>query len=241
MNHYAPGFRRVFLVVVLASEVLGVSAYFDPGILLEKNPNWAGWLIANSEVFLRIGVAFTGLLVVLGPRLKDLSLEIQRIKHHYWWAWLLAHLLGIGVFIFLSTRLLKIPDGSYHLPVVWFIFWVTLGVSTFAFWLLAFAPAHFWGRLIRREYIALSVASLAAIAAWAGGSLAQEFWRPLAETTFQLTHLLLDSIDPSLTSDAKRANPGNLHFPGPNRPCVFRIRRHGAGYGICCSLPLAVS
>ncbi|MEN8166758.1 MAG: exosortase E/protease, VPEID-CTERM system [Pseudomonadota bacterium] len=210
---YAPGFRRVFLVVVLAAEALGVSVYFDPWLLLKNNPNWSGWVIANSSAFLRIAVAFTGgLLVVLGPRLRDLSLELNRIKHRYWRVWLLAHLLSFGVFIFLSVRLLKIPDGSFHLPVVWFISWLTLSVTTFAFWLLAFAPVHFWGRLIRREYIALSVASLAAIAAWAGGLLAQKLWRPLAETTFWLAHLLLDSVYPSIASDAKEGTLGTAAF-----------------------------
>jgi exosortase E/protease (VPEID-CTERM system) len=213
INDYAPGFRRVFLVVVLAAEALGVSLYFDPWLLLKNNPNWSGWVIANSSAFLRIGVAFSGgLLVLLGPRLRDLSLELQQIKHHYWWAWLLTHLLSFGVFTFLSARLLKIPDGSFHLPVVGFIFWLTLGVTTFVFWVLAFAPAQFWGQLMRRESIALSAASLAAIAAWAGGLLAQKLWRPLAETTFWLAHLLLDSIYPSITSDAKEGILGTTAF-----------------------------
>ena len=213
MNNYAPGYRRVFLVVVLAAEALGVSLYFDPWLLLKNNPNWSGWVIANSPAFLRIGVAFIGgLLVVLGPRLRDLSLELHQSKHRYWPVWLLAHLLSFGVFIFLTARLLKIPDGSFQLPGVWFIFWLTLGVSTVALWLLAFAPAHFWGRLIRRESIALSVASLAAVAAWAGGLLAQKLWRPLAETTFWLTHRLLDSIYPDIISDAREGILGTSAF-----------------------------
>ena len=202
----------MFLVLLLAAEALGVSAYFDPGRILESYSNWTGWTIGNAEVFLRIAIAFSGFLVVLGPRLKNFSLELDSIKHHYWWVWLLTHLLSFGVLIFLSARLLKIPDGSYHLPVAWFIFWLTLGVTTFAFWLLAFAPAHFWGRLIRKGYLLLSLAGLAAIVAWAGGSLAQELWRPLAETTFALTHLLLGSIYPPLTSDAKELILGTSTF-----------------------------
>ena len=212
INNYAPGLRRVFLVVVLAAEVLGVTAYFDSGILPENNPAWTDWVFANSAIFLRIGVAFTGLFIILGPRLRDLSLELQGIEHRLWWAWLLTHLLSFGAFVFLSARLLMISDGSYHLPTAWFFSWVTLGVATVAFWLLAFAPAHFWGRLVRREYIALSVASLAAIAAWAGGLLAQELWRPLAEVTFQLTYRLLDSIYPSLSSEPMELILGTSTF-----------------------------
>lgn len=213
LNNHAPGFRRVFLVVVLAAEALGVSLYFDPWLLLENNPNWSGWVIANSAALLRIGVAFIGgFLIVLGPRLRDLSLELHRIKHDYWPVQLTFHFLSFGIFVFLSAVLLKIPGDSLHLPLVWFIAWLGFGVTTFAFWLLAFAPVQFWGRLVRSEYIALSTAGLAAIAAWAGGLLAQKLWRPLAETTFWLTHWLLEFIHPSIISDADEGVLGTASF-----------------------------
>ena len=213
INNSAPGFRWIVLVVILSAEALGISVYFDPWLLLENNPDWSAWIVANSAVFLRIGVAFIGgLFVVLGPRLRDLSHDLYRIRNDYWPVWLLAHFLSFGAFIFLSVGVLKTPGDTLHLPLAWFIVWAGLGVITVAFWLFAFAPARFWGRLIRREYVALSVASLAAVAAWAGGVLVQKLWRPLAETTFWFTHLFLDSIYPAIISDAQEGILGTPVF-----------------------------
>ena len=213
VKNHVPSFRQVFLVVVLAVEALWVSLYFDPWLLLKNSPNWSGWVIANSAALLRIGVAFIGgFLIVLGPRLRDLDLELKRIKHDYWSVWLTYHLLSFGIFVFLSAVLLKTPGDSLHLSLVWFIAWLGFSVITFAFWLLAFAPVQFWGRMLRTEYIALSTASLAAIAAWAGGLLAQKLWRPLAETTFWLTQWLLNFIHPSIISNAKEGVLGTSSF-----------------------------
>ena len=205
--------RSIVLVALLTAEALGLSLHFDPWLLLKNNLSWSSWVIANSNAFLRIGVSFAGgAIIILAPRLREISIEFQRFKCHRWWVWLLAHLVSFGIFLYLTAHLLEVPDGSFHVPLAWYLFWIFVGVTTFVFWLLSFAPTQFWEVLIKREYTALSVAGLAAIAAWAGGMLMQKLWLPLAETTFWLTRLLLESILPSVTSDAKEGMLGTPTF-----------------------------
>jgi exosortase E/protease (VPEID-CTERM system) len=205
-------FRGALLLALLAIEVIGISFLFDPW-LLANNPNWSGWLFVHAPALLKIGVAFTGgLLIVLGPRLKDLARELHQSSHQHWWAWLLFHSLSFGAFTLLNTHITSIPVDSFRLPAAWFVGWIALGLATFAFWLFALAPARFWARLIRREHIALAVASLAGVVAWAGGLLAQKLWQPLAETTFWLTHLLLDPFYTTIISDADEGILGTPAF-----------------------------
>ena len=47
INNSAPGFRWIVLVVILSAEALGISVYFDPWLLLENNPDWSAWIVAN--------------------------------------------------------------------------------------------------------------------------------------------------------------------------------------------------
>jgi exosortase E/protease (VPEID-CTERM system) len=212
VGHPTPWLRGALLLALLATEVLGISLRFDPW-LLATNPNWSGWLFVHAPALLKIGVAFTGgLLIVLAPRLKDLARELHQSSHHHWWVWLLFHSLSFSAFALISTQITSIPAVSFHLPAAWFVGWIALGGTTFAFWLLALAPASFWARLIRREHIALGIASLAGVAAWAGGLLAQKLWQPLAETTFWLTRLLLDPFYTTLISNDKEGILGTPAF-----------------------------
>jgi exosortase E/protease (VPEID-CTERM system) len=113
---------------------------------------------------------------------------------------------------FISTRLFEIPDGRFVPTVGWVTLWGIAAVATFALWLLALAPVGFWRWLVRTERLAFSVAGLAAIAAWSGGLLAQKLWRPLAESTFWITRILLETIDASIISDPESGILGTSVF-----------------------------
>ena len=205
---------RIFLLCVLfVAEIVGLSAYFDTGLISERSSGWAAWLVANSPNFLRVGIAFLGgLVVILGPRLRIISRELGAIKDPYWVYWLLAHFFALGIYIFLSARLFGTPDGVFELSVGWITSWGLAAVVAFVLWLLTLAPATFWGRLVRTERPAFSVAGLVAIAAWSGSLLAQKLSRPLVETTFWLTRILLKPIAPSIISDPQRGVLGNSVF-----------------------------
>jgi exosortase E/protease (VPEID-CTERM system) len=206
------GRRGVVLVAILAAEVLVLSFHFDIAIS-KNNPRWLVWTVDNSDDFLRIGISFAGLaLIVLAPHLRNLSIELHRLKNPLGTIWLLAHLLSFGIFFFLTERLLESPDGSFHVPIAWFIFWIVVVATTIVFWLLSLAPIQFWGTLVKKKSMALQLAGFTAIAAWTGGVLIQQLWRPLAEITFWLTRLLLKSILPSVTSDAKEGMLGTPTF-----------------------------
>jgi exosortase E/protease (VPEID-CTERM system) len=212
VNDPVLGFREALLLALLGAEVLGISLRFDPW-LLANNPNWSGLLFVHVPELLKIGVAFTGgLLIVLGPRLKGLARELHQSSHQHWWVWLLFHSLSFSAFILINTHITNISADSFDLPAAWGVGWLALVGTTFVFWLLALAPARFWGQLIRRESIAFAVASLAGVAAWAGGLLAQKLWQPLAETTFWLTHLLLDPFYTTMISDADERILGTPAF-----------------------------
>jgi exosortase E/protease (VPEID-CTERM system) len=212
-NHPS-GLYRVLLLAILIAEAVGLSFHLDPDLLLKRqNPGAVEWLIASSPVLLRIGVAFTGVLfVALGPRVRKWAHALHGVRHPARWAWLLGHLLAFGVFVRLSDGLLAKSDSSFHPTPGWFVLWSILAIIAVACWLLAFAPAGFWGRLVRRERLAFAVAALAASVAWAFGQLTQAFWRPLAETTFSLTRLFLDSFYPSITSNAEQGILGTAAF-----------------------------
>jgi exosortase E/protease (VPEID-CTERM system) len=193
--------RWMSLLAILALELVVLTArYKAPELqpLLTNDISWSAWLFNFSKEIWPAGLWIIGAcLVILSPRFKIIlsALREQSIEYH-WLVWLGFHLLAFAAFVVVTELIFGIPTHPARLSAPWFAGWFALASATLLLWLLAFAPAHFWLRLIRQERTSLLMGCLLGISAWMfiriDAPLGQEeFWNDLAKPTMQLVHLML--------------------------------------------------
>ena len=182
------------------------------------------WLFHFSKEIWPAGLWIIGAcLVILSPRLKLIISDLQeQSNEHRWWVWLVSHALAFAVFAVVTELIFGIPSNPARFSTPWFAGWFALASATLLLWLLAFAPGHFWLRLIRQERAALLMGCLLGICAWMligmlsryeASLLGQnEFWNSLAMPTLQLVQLLLGWF-----YSRPRLSTGDIPF----RYCLF--------------------
>src|SRR5262249_37264098 len=93
--------RWLLLASVLVAELLLLSAEFHAPIP-PPGSSWWVELVANSQNFVQVGVAFLGaFFVLLAPRLKETVEHARTCAAGYmWWPWLPLHLAAFAVLHF---------------------------------------------------------------------------------------------------------------------------------------------
>ncbi|MCX7108965.1 MAG: exosortase E/protease, VPEID-CTERM system [Proteobacteria bacterium] len=205
--------RFCLLVLVLTAELLGLSVNFDNEVFA-TDPSWWTRLAFKLPVFLRIGLAFAAVfLLMLSPRIGGIVGEARhRASEHPWLRWLLSHLCVFGVFYLATATVFASAANSGQVSGSLMGLWVCLGIANLLSWLLAVAPSGFWLGLASRERWPLVYAALAGTLAWLGGLLAEELWQPLAVGTFWLSRQMLALVYPEVSFDPTHYILGTSKF-----------------------------
>lgn len=213
VNDWSVAVRWFLLLGVLVTELLGLTIRFDTAAL-SKDDSWSTRLAGNAPEFIRISLAVVATFVlVLTPRFKATIQEVRQCSQaHLWQRWLLLHLLVFGAFYLTTSVVFERAAGGSHPVDVMLGFWSVLGIAVFAFWFLAVAPTQYWLGLLSRERLSLMVAVIAGTAAWLGGEITRQFWKPLAEFTFWLSEFLLRLLYSDVLSDSSKHVLGTSGF-----------------------------
>ena len=191
--------RWIGLIGLLAVELVGLTARFDPPVLTETARGWKG-VLEHVPVLLKMGITCAAAFLV--PAIVALHLQskrqwlLQHACYHRWWLWLVWHIGTFWAFV-LCTVIVCDPDfvarrlTAVWTVHVWIVCWLILGAATPLLWLCTVAPVRFWGQVVQREYVSLIAASLVGIGAWVSGQLTQELWYPLATATLWVVYSLL--------------------------------------------------
>jgi exosortase E/protease (VPEID-CTERM system) len=124
-------------------------------------------------------------------------------------SWLLAHMLLIGIFSFLSAALYgggPLPFAA--LAIGWHLCGLAAALALFA----AMAPLSIWIGALRRTGSTTVNALLPAAGAMLAFKASQLLWVPAAAITFHLVQLVLQPLIPGLRSDAATLTLITRHF-----------------------------
>jgi len=201
--------RAGLLLLLLVSELLGLTIRFDAEDLMRRPDGWTRWL-AESPMLLRGGLAFAAaFLLVVSPRLKAIALSLtQASMGHPWGPWLSLQLVAIGVFALCTERLFEGGADSMS----WVAGWVAAAVAAPMLWLLALAPPRYWGAVARQERWGLVLAALAGAAVAASARVTQALWVPLTAATFWLVEGLLGVLYSPIVSVPLKQTLGTPQF-----------------------------
>jgi len=190
------------LATLFVAELVWLSVNFDgPDLAGRTGPVVA--VLTSTDALLQFGIgvmALGALYLVSRDRVVGPSLAYQ--PGYRWQPWLGVHAVAIVLFALL-TALVFTGAPVASISVLWFTAWLTCGITTVIFLLVAAVPARLWIGLLAREYRGLAVCGLAGVAVWLGGQLARSFWRPLASMTLKVAYGLLAMVYPDAyyTSD----------------------------------------
>ena len=215
--------RWLFLLTILAIELVGITAWFEVPIV-ENNASWPAWLFANSKEIWQIGVWSTGTcLLVLSPRFQAILSDLRAQSTGYrWLVWLACHSLALAAFVLVTSLVFGKPTDPARLSAAWLAGWFALASVTFLLWLLALAPGRFWLRLVRQERTALLMGVLLGIYLWMligmlirqEAPLAQkELWNVLSDLTLRLVYALLGWVYSDLVYQPETSVVGTASFP----------------------------
>lgn len=199
--------RWTLLLVILTSEIMAITAGFEvPTLfspLVANSVTWTAWLFRLSKELWLAALWVTGAtLLMLSPRLKAIFHDFgSRSAGNRWRTWLALHLMLMAGFLALTDLIFARPTDPARLSLPWFSAWLALGSASLTLWMLALAPAQFWRRLVRQEYVALLTGCLLGIGAWLliyrlrqyeySVLGQQEFWNALGRPTLRLVQLLI--------------------------------------------------
>lgn len=195
--------RWIVLLVILAFELIMLTARYEVPPLLANDASWSIWLFHFSKEIWPISLwIFCSCLLVFSPRLVAIFSNLRKQSNKYRWLdWLVLHILAFVVFAIITALIFEMPLNPARLSVSWFASWFTMAGATLLLWLLAVAPGHFWLRLIRQEYATLLMGGLLGVSAWMLIAILsryetsllgqREFWNSLATPTLRLVHSLL--------------------------------------------------
>jgi exosortase E/protease (VPEID-CTERM system) len=202
------------ILLIPAVEVLALSIYFDSAVLNALS-GWPSWLLSQSSDIARIGLASVGTFALIAvPQHQILAADLAGYSNrHRCGVWLAGHFLSIGVFCLVTSEVIE--QGALHegkLSSALIAGWTTLGLASIASLAFSLAPVGFWSAFLRTQSKAIVAAMIVGVLAWAGGLLAQQLWRPLADLTFLLVDHLLRVAGIDLVEGAGQGVIGTQAF-----------------------------
>ena len=127
------------------------------------------------------------------------------------WRWLAGHFADLGLFAFLSMRLLNHPPAGASLNGMIFLC-LALGIAAVVLCALAFLPAVAWREIFRGTGDAWAYMLALGAGACVAASVAERIWYPLARWTLSLAGLLLRPFVSGLAVDPGARTLGTHNF-----------------------------
>lgn len=188
------GGRCLALIFLLFSEIVYLSIRFDTDSI-DVHLGWWAWLLRQSPFVLQAAESVAATLLVFSgseyrARLQTFFLTLRR-PHHFWPLYTILHLVALGLFIELTSRLVAQPENLASVSGIWIAIWVGISGMVFLFWLLAFIPWPAWRAVLQESRGLVLAGSAIGLSAVGFGLLAQSLSPPLTTSTFYVVDFLL--------------------------------------------------
>lgn len=216
--------RWLLILGIAAAEITALAARYEAPPLQPYENDWTAKLFHFSKEVWPAGLWMAGACcLILSPRHKAILANLREHGIGYrWQSWLIGHMLAFAAFAGFTQLIFGIPRDPAHLTLPWLAGWTGMaGVTVFS-WMMAFAPGHFWQRLVRREYAALFAGCLLGTGAqtlivmlgrFETSLLGQnEFWNMLGTPTLYIVHALLGWIYADLVIQPENLILGTAAF-----------------------------
>ena len=201
------------LSLVFTAELLSLTLSFESPGASAQMPLWLR-LSSDAPQFIKIALAFLGaLFVLLLPRRKEWLAQAwsDSASDRNWWRWLVLNGLAFGALYFATAETLKLGAGE-TISGAGVALCAALALAAALSWCVALLPARFWARLMTQEWRAMTLALVAATAAWVAGQVTEFYWRPLAAGTLFLSSRLLELFYPQVVVDNAELVFGTPNF-----------------------------
>lgn len=218
-----PLLRWALLVLLLISEVIGISMSFDAAAR-RGDPGWAGAVITWSPSFLRWALVTGVGVVILGAWcLGDAIRDAGGTRHtrRGLAVWGFAHLGALLAFTLVTARVLDANSLATPMTGWELAAWAGTGLLTVGCWAAAVLPLRAWMQLLLRGRYVLIAAGLVGAAASLVSAVSREGWDSLSGPTIWGAHAVLRTVTPETVCDPPSRLLGT---PG------FRVR-----VGVPCS------
>jgi hypothetical protein len=206
--------RLVTLAFIMLAELMIVSLGYDanrPGLI--DSGEWYGFLSYAGQIAKMLVAILVFALLGLLPRLPEHFHSLaQAIRTYPFQYFVVLQLIIYALFLWCTSAIfgaeVRIDEISGGMVGAWFVMLFATGV----FWLLSFAPLHFWRNLFTSEIKVFLAALVVGIAAWVLAGYAQTLWAPLSDLTFSLSAYLLGQVYPDILVDVDSKRLGVGHF-----------------------------
>lgn len=175
-------------------------------------------LLGYSGAFLRFSIGIAGAFTIFSAtRLKaTFSVLTVDTQHTSWFGWLLAHVVFILIFYWLTTLLFEdIAKGKLvdvMLVNLTILCWLIAGICALTLLLFSMTPSTCWLQFIRQQNKTLLFSILSGGLIWILGQFSELAWQPLGNLTFWLSFYTLKIFYPEVVFDVSEKLLGTHSF-----------------------------
>ncbi|MEQ8484076.1 MAG: exosortase E/protease, VPEID-CTERM system [Pseudomonadales bacterium] len=186
--------RAIFLVGLLAAELLAVSFAFDARTQDAQHApdSWLAYLAHAGTLARFLSVAAAATLLLLTPRLRGYLNDLNAHARRSLVLGTSIHLAAAAAFFAATAVVFSVPSvltaAQYPMGVT---VWLLTGMALATTWAHALAPWSFWCVLVRAEWPTLAMGLLAGAVASLFAASSQSLWDPLAYAALRLSHATL--------------------------------------------------
>ena len=200
------------LLALLVAEILYLTITFDTWALT-KVPALGAQLIGWSPQFLRLAITVVVVtLLVSGTQLSAVLRAHEPRAGRTRAYFIAAHLCAFVLFGQITAIVMGTAFVGVSHPDGWALAWFVAGGAALTLWGLALLPYRTWLAAAWLGRWGLLVGFGLGAAAWAGGFLTQELWRPLARYTFAVVQWILRGIYADTVSNPAALIVGTRSF-----------------------------